>query len=273
MATVSDRIGRALGGAGDQIPGRRHQPRPEDDRQRAERGGERGARARRVREGEQPAQGRGHAAHRAGAGDGRAGLEPHDAVGVRDDLGAVGDEQHGPPGAQPLDGAADVLHARRDRDRPSARRGRRAARRPGTRAPGRSAGARPATAAARRRRRASRSRRAARRRRRRRRRARRRRAPRASDAGRPSRMLSATLPRTSAGCWGTQATSARQSSARQPARSTPPTVTRPAVGSRNPSSSAATVLLPAPLSPTSATVSPGASSRSSPSRTRPARAG
>ena len=86
-------------------------------------------------------------------------------------------------------------------------------------------------------------------RRRRRRRARRPRAPRASEAGRPRRMLSATLPRTSAGCWGTHATSARQSSARQPARSTPPTVTRPAVGSRNPSSSAATVLLPAPLSP------------------------
>ena len=55
---------------------------------------------------------RGHAAHRAGTGDGRAGLEPHDAVGVRHHLGAVGDEQHGPAGAQPLDGAAHVLHAR-----------------------------------------------------------------------------------------------------------------------------------------------------------------
>ena len=37
------------------------------------------------------------------------------------------------------------------------------------------------------------------------------RAPRAPEAGRPRLMLSATLPRTSVGCWGTHATSARQS--------------------------------------------------------------
>ena len=51
---------------------------------------------------------------------------------------------------------------------------------------------------------------------------------------------------------------ARQASIRQPARSTPPTRDRGRPSARaSPSSSAATVLLPAPLSPTSATVSPG----------------
>ena len=49
--------------------------------------------------------------------------------------------------------------------------------------------------------------------------------------------------------------------------------TRPELGSISPSSSSATVLFPAPLSPTSATVSPGASSRSSPSSTSPERVG
>ena len=51
------------------------------------------------------------------------------------------------------------------------------------------------------------------------------------------------------------------------ARSAPPTETRPPVGSASRSSSAATVLLPRPLGPTSATVSPGRSSRSRPSST------
>ncbi len=97
---------------------------------------------------------------------------------------------------------------------------------------------------------------------------------RASDAvASPSRMLSATLPRSRVGCCGTQATLRRQSSVRQPERSTPPALTRPAVGSSRRSRRAATVLLPAPLSPTSATVSPGASSRSSSSSTGAGRAG
>jgi len=47
----------------------------------------------------------------------------------------------------------------------------------------------------------------------------------------------------------------------------------PAVGSAKPSSRLAMVLLPAPLGPTSATVSPGRSSRSTASSTRPGRAG
>jgi hypothetical protein len=54
----------------------------------------------------------------------------------------------------------------------------------------------------------------------------------------------------------------------QCARSTPPTVTRPEVGAARRNSRVATVLLPVPLSPTSASVSPGTSSRSRPSRTR-----
>ena len=70
-------------------------------------------------------------------------------------------------------------------------------------------------------------------------------------SGSPSRMLSATLARNSVGCWGTQATRRRHASSRHSDRSTSPTVIRPLVGDSSPSSIAATVLLPAPLSPTS----------------------
>ena len=75
--------------------------------------------------------------------------------------------------------------------------------------------------------------------------------------GSPSRMLSATVPRKSVGCCGTHASCERHAAASQSARSTPPTVTRPAVGSPRRRRSEATVLLPPPLGPTSATVSPG----------------
>ena len=91
-----------------------------------------------------------------------------------------------------------------------------------------------------------------------------------SDArGFASRMLSAIVPRSSVGCWGTHAICRRHASISHERRSTPPTRMRPPVGSSMPSRSAATVLFPAPLSPTSATVSPGDSSRSSPSSTGP----
>ncbi len=89
----------------------------------------------------------------------------------------------------------------------------------------------------------------------------------------PRRMLSATVPRNSVGCWGTQATSRRHASSWHSARSTSPTVIRRRSARAARAASAATVLLPAPLSPTSATVSPGESSSSSPSSTSPGRAG
>ncbi len=69
----------------------------------------------------------------------------------------------------------------------------------------------------------------------------------------PSRMLSATVPRKIVGRCGTHATCRRHAAVSHSARSTPPTVTRPAPGSARRRSSAAIVLFPAPLSPTSAT--------------------
>ncbi len=89
----------------------------------------------------------------------------------------------------------------------------------------------------------------------------------------PSRMLAATVSRTSTGRWGTQASCRRHAARSQSARSAPPTVTRPAVGASRPSSTAASVLLPPPLEPTSMTSSPGSICRSTPDSTSPSRAG
>ncbi len=87
--------------------------------------------------------------------------------------------------------------------------------------------------------------------------------------GAPSRTASATLPGSSSGRCGTQASRRRQAAGLTVARSTPPTVARPASGSTKRSSSASSVDLPAPLGPTIATRSPGCSSSSTPSSTRP----
>ena len=91
--------------------------------------------------------------------------------------------------------------------------------------------------------------------------------------GRPSRMLSRTDPRKSVGRCGTHATDRRHAAMSHRARSTPPTVTRPAVGSTSPRMTAAIVLFPLPVGPTSATTSPGRSSRPTSLRTGAGRAG
>ena len=177
------------------------------------------------------------------------------------ELGPVGDEQHRPPAPQPLDGAATSSALAGSRSAVGSSRTTSGAIAQERARQRRSAGARPAesgrppsptTVVVAVGQRAGR--------RRRRRRARPPRAPRASDAsGSPSRMLSATLPRRSVGCWGTQATSAPPGvgAAVREVDAADGDAARPSASAK-PSSSAATVLLPAPLSPTSATVSPGA---------------
>jgi len=79
-------------------------------------------------------------------------------------------------------------------------------------------------------------------------------------SGAPSRTLSATVPASRAGRCGAHATCARHCSMSASARSTPPTRTVPPDRRRKPSSTASRVDLPAPLGPTSATISPGFSS-------------
>ena len=74
--------------------------------------------------------------------------------------------------------------------------------------------------------------------------------------GSPRRMFSATVPRSSVGRCGTQASCRRQASGSHAATSTPSAVTRPSPASARRSSREAIVLFPAPLGPTSATVSP-----------------
>ncbi len=78
-----------------------------------------------------------------------------------------------------------------------------------------------------------------------------------SASGRVSRAFSAIVPAYRCGLCGTQAMRERHSSKSSSARSAPPTDTRPSVGRTNPSSTFSSVDLPAPLGPTSATVSPG----------------
>ena len=99
--------GRMLGRARDQVAGGRDQADAEADRKRAERDRERNAPGGHAGEPEQAAQGR-HAGADLGADD-PAALEPHDAVGSRGKLGTVRDQEHGAPGAQPLDRLADEL--------------------------------------------------------------------------------------------------------------------------------------------------------------------
>ena len=79
--------------------------------------------------------------------------------------------------------------------------------------------------------------------------------------------------REKGGVCGTQATPFRQTARSSAPLSTPSRTTRPVLGSSRPRTIDASVLLPLPLEPTSATVSPARSSRSMPSSTRPARAG
>ena len=168
--------------------------------------------------------------------------------------------QHGAPVAEPRRPPRRRARRSRGRGRRSARRGSRAARRAGTRARARCAVASPAESgrppspttrlvAAR----AARATKAS--------------APASAAAvahvlvgggASPRRMLSATVPRKSVGRCGTHANCAPPAAGSQSARSTSPTVIAPA-GRLGEAAGAATamVLLPAPLAPTSATVSPG----------------
>src|SRR5439155_8617594 len=84
--------------------------------------------------------------------------------------------------------------------------------------------------------------------------------------GLPIAMLSRTEPRNTVGRCGTHATFVRHPWRSSVARSVPPTVMVPPSGVRRPRSNAATVLLPAPLGPISATTSPRLMVRSNPSR-------
>ena len=189
----------------------------------------------------------------------RPPLEPHDAVGARGELGAVRDQQHRAPGAQPLDRLADELGARRvevrgrlveDHERRVAQE--RARERDPLPLAGRERP--PALADDRlvpvgqrgdeaRRRRPARRRPARARRSRRDRRAGCCRRPcrgRASAAAAPRRRCARHAAASHAG----------EVDARRPSRGR-------RVGSQRRSRSEATVLLPPPLAPTSATVSPG----------------
>ena len=264
---------RALGRARDQIAGRRHQPDAEQDRQRAERptapaSRQRGARA-------SPSSARRACRSRGRSGRrGRRRLpvdQAHHSVGVADELGSVRDQRASCARSQSLARRRRRPPRCAGRDPRSARRGSRAARRAGTRARARSAAARPATATAARRRRGSRSRRAAR--------VMNSSAPASAAASRTRRVRGVRIAergcsprpcRAAASDAGAPTRcSRRQASMSQVERSTPADGDPPASGSSSPSSSAATVLLPAPLSPTSATVSPGASSRSKPVEHQP----
>ena len=261
---------RLLGGARDEVAGGRHQPDAEADRERAEQDRQRDPpprhRRRRPRAGARCVMPPPHAVHR----------RPLDRTTRSAALRAPGRARRAAPSAPArsrIDGLGHRLGARRVEIGGRLVEDARAARRGGTRARARCAGAGRPRAAGRRRRRPSRTRPAAR--------ARSASAPAArpprgrpssAAAGSPRRMLSATVPRKSVGCCGTQAICARHAAGSQSARSTPPAVTRPAVGSARSRSSDASVLLPPPLGPTSATDSPGSSSRSTPSSTTAARA-
>ena len=98
-----------------------------------------------------------------------------------------------------------------------------------------------------------------------------RRRARSSASGAPRRMLSATLPATSTGRWGTHAIRARHASSSRSSSPTPPTEIRPRSGRRSPMTRSSSVDLPAPLGPRRPTVSPGPTARESSSRTGPPR--
>ncbi len=78
-----------------------------------------------------------------------------------------------------------------------------------------------------------------------------------SASGRERRTFSAIVPANRCGRCGTHAIRARHCSRSASARSTPPARTRPSLGRTKPRSTFSSVDLPAPLGPTSATVSPG----------------
>src|SRR5579862_490725 len=90
-------------------------------------------------------------------------------------------------------------------------------------------------------------------------------------SGRPSLMLSATDPSNKKFSWVITMTSERSTGSGSSRRSIPSRVTRPALGSQNRPSRRAIVVLPAPVSPTSATVWPAGMSRSRPGSTTASR--
>ena len=187
--------GGSLRGARDQVPGGRHQPDAEQDRQGAEHDGDarRGSRASPTA---RAAGGGGSSRDASTSGVGRlAILDPHDAVAVGGELGTMGDQQQRAATPEPSIAAATSSALSRVEVRGRLVEDRRAGRRGGT--PGRARACAPARprAAGRRRRRPSRSRPAAPRRSRRRRRARQPPAlVRIRRRGSARRMLSATVP-------------------------------------------------------------------------------
>ena len=259
---------RVLRGARDHVAGERHEADAEEHRQRAQRDRQGEATFRRPA----PSGSAPRACswrHRPLAQlDGSAVLEPDDPVGDERQLGIVRDQEDGAAGSI---ARIDARSSRRSprRGSRSARRGSAAARCRRAPARARGVGFPPPTALARPRRPRCRSRRAARRRPTRTRPApTRARSPRPRRRGSPSAMLCAhgapedrrTLrqpghlppPRTEV---------ERRSGRRRPPGHAPRS------GSQSPRRSAATVLLPAPLGPTSATTSPRSIRRSNPSST------
>src|SRR6185436_13929152 len=85
-------------------------------------------------------------------------------------------------------------------------------------------------------------------------------------SGRARRRFSATLPWNSDACCGTHATRVRQSAGSSSDSGWPPTVTHPRSGSTNRRRTFATVVLPAPVGPTTATVRPCGISSEHPAR-------
>ena len=80
--------------------------------------------------------------------------------------------------------------------------------------------------------------------------------------GRPRRMLSATEPANRKLSWVTVMTARRRSASVRSRRSTPSSSTRPSVGSQKRAARRATVVLPAPVAPTTASVWPAGIARS-----------
>ena len=86
-------------------------------------------------------------------------------------------------------------------------------------------------------------------------------------------MFAAIVPVNSVGRWGTHAICCAPRVEVDLAQVDPAAADLPALGSARRISSRAIVLLPAPLAPTSAVISPGAISRSMPCTTSPLRSG
>ena len=206
-----------------------------------------------------------------GGVDDSAGGELDDLVDQVEAFGAVGDQEHRAVAGGGEDVVASAPRRSAGRGARSARRARAPARRRAARARARAAGAGRPRAAAPPRRRACRAVREARdpvpe--------------PRAARAPRSSSRVASRRAGRAAGSRGCSSRTgarpgrrgrsrARTSSCRYSRRSRPPSVTRPCSGSRKRSSRFATVVLPAPLGPTSATRRPGSSRRSTPSQGRP----